>query len=150
MVDRTASLASVPLFAGLPRKTLERLSAGLVERHYPAGAEIVTEDRGGVAFFVIADGEADVWQGRGIAPGRTLRRGDSFGEIALIDGGARTATVRATIPSTCLAMTSWDFMAEVNGNIDLAVHLLKAMTARVRDLEARLAEAGRHRAGAPA
>ncbi len=140
MLDRINLLESVPLFAGLPKDTLERLDAGLVERRFPAGADIVTEDKGGVAFFVIVDGRAEVRHGEGATPVRALKRGDCFGEIAVIDGRARSATVRAAVPTTCLALTSWDFMAEVRSNIDLAVHLLKGMTARVRDLEARLAE----------
>lgn len=141
MADRISFLGSVSLFAGLPATTLERLDMLLVERQYPAGADIVTEDKGGVAFFVIADGRAEVRHGEGATPLRALKRGDCFGEIAVIDRGARSATIRAAVPTTCLALTSWDFMAEVQSNIDLAVHLLKVMTARVRDLEARLAEA---------
>ena len=141
MPDRIDFLEAVPLFAGLPRKALERLDTGFVERHYPAGADIVTEDRGGIAFFVIVDGHAEVRYGPSALPVRLLTRGDCFGEITVIDGRSRSATVRAAAPTTCLAITSWDFMAEVRGNIDLAVHLLKAMTARVRDLESRRAAA---------
>jgi CRP/FNR family cyclic AMP-dependent transcriptional regulator len=144
MPDHITLLASVPLFAGLPKKTLERLATLVVERHHPAGADIVTEDKGGVAFFVVVDGRAEVWHGEHATPVRALTRGDSFGEIAVIDGRARSATVRAAVPTTCLALTSWDFMAEVRSNIDLAVHLLQAMTARVRDLEAQLAAAEAH------
>jgi CRP/FNR family transcriptional regulator, cyclic AMP receptor protein len=141
MTNRIELLARVPLFAGLSKKTLERLDTGFVERQYPAGADIVTEDKGGIAFFVIVEGTAEILHRPGSAAVRTLKPGDCFGEIALIDGGARSATVRAAGPVTCLAMTSWDFMAEVRTNIDLAVHLLQVMTARVRDLEARRAEA---------
>jgi CRP-like cAMP-binding protein len=140
MPDRIELLESVPLFAGLPSDTLRRLDAEMVERHFPAGADIVTEDKGGVAFFVIVDGRAEVRHGEGATPVRALKRGDCFGEIAVIDGRARSATVRAAVPTTCLALASWDFMAEVRSNNNLAVHLLKVMTARVRDLEARLAE----------
>ena len=144
MPDRIDFLVAVPLFAGLPKKTLERLDTGFVERHYPAGADIVTEDKGGIAFFVIVDGRAEVRHGQSATPVRVLKRGDCFGEIAVIDGRGRSATVRAAVPTTCLAMTSWDFMAEVRGNVDLAVHLLKVMTARVRDLESLRAEAEAH------
>jgi CRP-like cAMP-binding protein len=144
MPDRIEFLSAVPLFAGLPKKTLEGLDTGFVERHYPAGADIVTEDRGGVAFFVIVDGRAEVRHGESATPVRALKRGDCFGEITVIDGRHRSATVRAAAPTTCLAITSWDFMAEVRGNIDLAVHLLKIMTSRVRDLELRRADAEAH------
>ena len=48
MPNRIDFLVTVPLFAGLPKQTLERLDTGLVERHYPAGADIVTEDKGGI------------------------------------------------------------------------------------------------------
>ena len=90
---------------------------------------------------MIVDGRAEVQHGESATPVRALKRGDCFGEIAVIDGRGRSATVRAALPTTCLAMTSWDFMAEVRGNVELAVHLLKVMTARVRDLESRRAEA---------
>ena len=68
MPDRIDLLESGPLLAGLPKDTLERLDAEMVERHFPAGADIVTEDKGGVAFFVIVDGRAEVRHGEGAGP----------------------------------------------------------------------------------
>jgi len=98
----------------------------------------VTEGEGGVGFFLIADGRAEVVHGHDGPPVRTLKRGDFFGEMALLDGGRRSATVRAADTTKCLVLTRWHFVAEVRQNADLAVELLEVMSQRVRDLESRL------------
>jgi CRP-like cAMP-binding protein len=134
-------LASVPLFAHLPAKAMGDLEKTAIERRYEPGADIVTEDTAGVAFFVISDGTAEVLH-PGIDNGvrTTLHKGDCFGEMALVDGLRRSATVRAVTPLTCLAVTRWDFLALVRSDAGLAVELLEAMTRRVRTLEGRIAE----------
>jgi signal-transduction protein with cAMP-binding, CBS, and nucleotidyltransferase domain len=134
-------LAAVPLFAHLPDKAIEDLDKTAVERRYDSGAEIVSEGEAGVAFFVINGGTAEVTHGCTNAAPVTLRPGDYFGEMALIDGQRRSATVRALTPVTCLALTRWDFRALVHADAGLAVSLLGAMSRRVRALEDQLAEA---------
>ena len=69
-----------------------------------------------------------------------MNAGNSFGEMAIVDGGPRTATITALTPVTCLALPRWDFIAEVRANGDFAMQLLEAMSARVRELEHRVAE----------
>lgn len=143
MAGNTALIASVPLFAKLPEKTIARIDQLMVEREFPAGSEIVIEGEGGVGFFLIAEGRAEVTQKAGEAAVRTLKRGDYFGELALLDGGPRTATVRAVDTVRCLVLTRWHFLAEVRTNSDLAVELLDSLSGRIRDLEARLEQANR-------
>ena len=143
MAGNTELIGSVPLFAKLPEKTIARIDQLVVEREFPAGSEIVIEGEGGVGFFVIADGRSEVINRAGEAPVRTLKRGDYFGELALLDGGPRTVTVRAADTVRCLVLTRWHFLAEVRTNSDLAVELLEALSARIRDLEARLEQANR-------
>ena len=133
-------LASVPLFADLPKETLDRLQRIAVEREYPAGAEIVSEGEVGAGFFLITKGAVEVSRGQGQTHLATRKRGDYFGEMALLDGRPRSASVRATEPTTCLVLTRWDFMAEVRQNPEIALELLEAMSRRVRDLEERLAD----------
>ena len=83
----------MPLFAGLEKRDLERIADSFKERNYSAGDTIAGEGQGGAGFFIIAEGTAKVTvQGEDRA---TLGPGDYFGEIALIDEGARTATVTA-------------------------------------------------------
>ncbi|MGI9111533.1 MAG: cyclic nucleotide-binding domain-containing protein [Gaiellaceae bacterium] len=128
-------LAQVPLFAGLTERNLKVLANSLKERSFGEGDTIAAEGKSGVGFFVIVEGEAAVsvdGKDRG-----TLRAGDHFGELALIDEGARTATVTAKTPLRCYAMTSWEFRPLVQENTTVAWHLLENLTKRLRAADAR-------------
>lgn len=140
MAARADMLASTPLFSHLSRKTLETISRPMTERTFKAGSEIVTEGEGGIGFFVITDGKAEVVHPGEDAPRATLGAGASFGEIALLDGGPRSATVRAVTDVTCLILTRWDFLAVLRSDAETGVELAEAMARRIRDLEARIAE----------
>ena len=140
MSDHDQLLSSVPLFANLPKETLDRLGRIFVERQFPAGAEIVKEGEVGAGFFLIKDGLVEVVSGPGQSSRGTFKKGEYFGDMALLDGKPRSATVRAVEPTTCLVMTRWDFVAEVRQNPDLALELLEEMSRRIRALEQRLAD----------
>ncbi len=128
-------LAQVPLFAGLKERNLKMLAESLKERSFVAGDTIAAEGKSGVGFFVIAEGEAAVSvDGQEKA---TLRAGDHFGELALIDDGSRTATVTATTPLRCYAMTSWEFRPLVQENATVAWHLLQNLAKLLRQASAR-------------
>ena len=130
-------LAQVPLFAGLKERNLKMLAESLRERSFAEGETIAAEGKSGVGFFVIAEGEASVSvDGKERA---TLRAGDHFGELALIDDGSRTATVTATTPLHCYAMTSWEFRPLVQENSTVAWHLLQNLTKRLREADSRSA-----------
>jgi CRP/FNR family cyclic AMP-dependent transcriptional regulator len=133
MADRTELLRQVPLFADLERKELEQIAASMKERTFTAGQEITEEGEHGVGFFVIEDGEAAVTV-RG-EPRATLRRGDYFGEIALIAQSDRTATVRAETELRCLGMTFWQFRPLVESNGTLAWRLLQALAKKLHSTE---------------
>ena len=133
-MDRGELLRQVPLFSGLERKELEQLAASMKERTFDEGQEITTEGEHGVGFFVIDDGEAGVTV-RGEQ--RTiLRRGDYFGEIALIAGSDRTATVTALTPLRCLGMTFWEFRPFVESNGRIAWTLLQSLAKQLHAIEA--------------
>ena len=94
-------LQHVPLFKGLDDKSLKNLSAEFTERKFSEGQELTAEGSGGAGFFVIESGTAKVTVDG--EDRRTLGPGDFYGEIALIDGGTRTATItalRATVSRT--------------------------------------------------
>lgn len=131
-------LASVPLFAKLPKKTIERFGRIVAEREFPAGTDIVTEGDASAAFFLITDGAVEVFRGPNRTPLATLKSGGFFGDMALLDGLPRSATVRATAPTKCLVMTRWDFLTEVRLNPEIALELLEVLSIRIRDLEKRL------------
>ena len=133
-MDRTELLRQVPLFAGLERKELEHLANSMKDRVFAEGQEVTTEGEHGVGFFVIQDGEASV-SVRGEQ--RTiLRRGDYFGEIALIAGSDRTATVTALTQLRCLGMTFWEFRPIVESNGRIAWTLLQSLAKQLHAIEA--------------
>lgn len=140
MAARADLLAASPLFSHLSPKTLETIARPMAERTFPAGAEIVTEGEGGIGFFVITAGKAEVVHPGENAPRATLGPGAAFGEIALLDGGPRSATVRAATAVTCLILTRWDFLAALRSDAEMGVELAEAMAKRIRDLEARISE----------
>ena len=130
MID---SLRTVPLFAELGTRDLRRLADSMKERSFAAGDEIVAQGKGGVGFFVILEGSARVSQD-GEDRGR-LTVGEYFGEMALIDGNLRTASVHADL--RCASMTSWNFRPFVRDHPDVAWSLLSALVKRVRDAQAK-------------
>ena len=129
-------LKHVPLFHGLSEKELKTLANNFTERTFTEGQELTHEGSGGVGFFVIETGEARVTvdgQER-----RMLGPGDYFGEIALIDGGLRTATITAVSDGTSYGLTPWQFRPLVETNASIAWPLLEAMAKRTREIEAQL------------
>ena len=123
-------LQRVPLFAGLEPRELERLSGSFKERTFSAGEPVAAEGEGGAGFFVIESGEASVTVRGGERD--KLGPGDYFGEIALIDEGARSATVTADSELRCYGLTSWEFRPLVEGNAGIAWKLLETMAKRLR------------------
>jgi CRP-like cAMP-binding protein len=133
-MDRGELLRQVPLFSGLERKELEHVANSMKERVFAEGQAITTEGEHGVGFFVIEDGEASVTV-RGEQ--RTiLRRGEYFGEIALIAGSDRTATVTALTELRCLGMTFWEFRPIVESNGKIAWTLLQSLAKQLHAIEA--------------
>src|SRR5438045_1662276 len=133
-------LRHVPLFTGLSQKELKTLADNFTQRTFREGTELTAEGQGGVGFFVIESGQALVTvDGRERA---TLGPGDYFGEIALIDGGLRTATITAVSDGTSYGLTPWQFRPLVETNASIAWPLLEAMAKRTRDIEAQLHSAG--------
>ena len=136
-------LAAVPLFSQLPRKDLIRISRAVVERNYKKGETIVKEGEQAVAFFVVTKGHVEVTTGTGPKKQKLseLGAGGIFGEMALLDGGPRVATVRAMDDCVCLVLSRWDFVAELRTNPQIAVAMLPIISGRLRDVEAKLAAA---------
>ena len=123
-------LRTVPLFAELSNRDLKRVAQTFKESRFSAGDVIAAEGRGGVGFFVIAEGEV-AYSVDGEETGRG-GPGDYFGEIALIDDGPRSATVTATTDVTAYGLTSWEFRPLVEENASIAWHLLEVLAQRLR------------------
>jgi CRP/FNR family transcriptional regulator, cyclic AMP receptor protein len=123
-------LKKVPLFSGLDEKELQAIASSMRERKFKAGDTVTQEGAGGVGFFVVGSGEADVNVG-GEAKG-SVGPGDYFGEIALINESPRTATLTARTDMVCYGMTPWDFRPLVESNSAIAWKLLTAMAEKMR------------------
>ena len=135
MTSMADSLRAVPLFAELSKRDLKRLADSMQELTFEPGKEVVTQGKGGVGFFVILDGAARVTQG-GQELGR-LAAGDYFGEMALIDGGDRAASIHAEGELRCAVMTTWTFRPFVKDHPDVGWALLTALVKRIRANETR-------------
>ena len=131
-------IRQVPLFANLSKSEMQGLSSSMKERQFDEGDTIAAEGATGVGFFIIDEGEATVSE-RGNEV-RTLKHGDYFGEVALIDDGARTATITAKTPLKCYGITSWEFRPLVEDNAKLAWTMLQTIARRLRDAEQRSSE----------
>jgi len=123
-------LKRVPLFAGLDNRELEQIAATMRERRFSSGDTVTEEGAGGAGFFVVESGEAEVsveGQLRG-----AIHAGDYFGEIALLTGSDRTATITAKTDMVCWGMTPWDFRPLVESNSTIAWKLLTAMADKLK------------------
>ena len=123
-------LKKVPLFVGLEKRELEQIAATMRERRFSEGDTVTEEGAGGAGFFIVESGQADI-QVEGEARG-TIGPGDYFGEIALLTGSDRTATIKATSDMVCWGMTPWDFRPLVESNSVIAWKLLTAMADKLR------------------
>jgi CRP/FNR family cyclic AMP-dependent transcriptional regulator len=124
-------LEGIGAFSGLSRQELEQLSGWTFEIEVPAGEELLKEGRLAHEFFVIEDGAVEVRQdGERIAE---LGAGDFFGEIALLEGGTRTATVVATTPLRLIVMSAQEFRRMEQELPAVADRVRSAVRARLSD-----------------
>ena len=121
MDDKLDLLERVPLFAGMSRADLEQLGRIVDEVEVPVGTVLAHEGRHEGYFYVIESGTVRIDQGGETI--NTMGPGDFLGEIALLDGGPRTATATAETPLRVLSMRNqvFDELLERAPNIRAAV-----------------------------
>lgn len=123
-------LRSVPLFSSLPDHDLKQVADRMKEVHFPSGTAVAKQGETGVGFHLLVEGTAEVSKnGTRLT---TLSHGGYFGEIGLIDGGVRSATVAAASDLTTLALVSWDFQPLLDNPV-FAKGLLLGLCRLVRD-----------------
>ena len=128
---QTSRLAAFPVFADLPAAELDALAAVMHVVRADAGRRVVTRDDYGTAVFFIEEGAADVLTDDG-EPVKRLGPGDTFGEIALLLTGQRTATIVAHTPMRLITLSGHEF---------------DRIRARVPELERSLRRLGVERSG---
>jgi hypothetical protein len=124
------SLVRVPLLSNLPEPDRDAIARLFTERTFAPGETVTKEGADAAAFYLIESGTATVTVGGAFR--RTLGAGDHFGEIALIDGRARSATVTADGELVCQGITLWDFQPLVQRNPTMAWTLLQTLAGMLR------------------
>ena len=130
-----AALERTPLFAGLDRERLDDVLSVGRRVSYEPGQAIVERGDPGDAMYIVVSGAAEVDVG-----GRyhRLERGDFFGEMAVLAGKPREATVKAVEPLEALQIPADGFQAFLSANPQLAVEMLKSLVERLREVQDRL------------
>lgn len=141
-IDKAAMLKNVALFEGLSDAHLRELAALGRVSTFPAGDEIIAqgdelaEEEDGI--YIILDGTVEVRRdatdaddGRHIA---SLGPTEFFGEMALLDGHPRSASVFATTDVLCLMLSRWDFQRQLRAYPEMAMRVLAVLSGRIRRL----------------
>jgi CRP/FNR family cyclic AMP-dependent transcriptional regulator len=129
-------LASVSLFSACSKKELQAVARASDQVDLAEGRALCEQGSIGREAFIILEGTAEVKRnGKKVA---TLKAGDTFGELALLDHGPRTATVTATTPLKVLVIGAREFAGVIDEVPPIAHKLLKALAALVRELDTKL------------
>jgi CRP/FNR family cyclic AMP-dependent transcriptional regulator len=136
MSDETKeALRAVPLFKDLSDKDLQRVVAISKEVRHRDGKPILEEDESAVGFHLILEGTAEASTSGDVV--NTMGRGDYFGEMSLIDGRPRSATVTARGEVTTLAIPTWNFNRLLDEHPEMMRALVIVLCDRIRYLSDR-------------
>ncbi len=140
--DRRIFLARVGIFEKCKNSDLKALARSCDEMVFAAGDVICQQGEKGAALFLLIEGAARVVEEKkdGEIPLAEIAAGDVVGELSVIDGEVRTATVRATQKTTCLVLTSWDLRATIRSRPEIALDILQMVIGRYRSLADKLKE----------
>ena len=131
--ERSALLASCPLFRDLDGDGLAAVDAAAVEADFPADRTIARQGEIGTGLFIVATGGVRV-----VRDGQVIARmgpGDFFGELSVLDGAPRNASVIADEPTTCIALATWDAERVLREQPGVALKILRELVARLRRTE---------------
>lgn len=130
--DVTSKLAKVPIFSGCSKRELQVISRASKEVTHKQGTVIAREGERGIGLFMILEGECRISIGGKTKA--TLGPGDFFGEVALLDGGPRTATVTAMTLVKLIGITGWVFRGLLMEHPAIALKTLEAVAGRLRQI----------------
>jgi CRP/FNR family cyclic AMP-dependent transcriptional regulator len=128
-------IRGIPIFSDLDDAAVKQLADDFMERQFAAGQSMATEGEGGLNFFVVESGSADVSVGGQVVG--TLGPGASFGEVALVDKSARSATVTATAAVRAYGLPVWSFRSFAESRPAVLWKLLELLAERLRAAESR-------------
>lgn len=128
--DWAEVLGALPLFGRLSQRQLRGLAKLAKVDEYSPGEVIVQKGERGDSFYLMLDGRAGV-----VGRARNLGPGDFFGELALIDGGPRSATVKATTGLRTMKLPRRAFVKAIQEDPRIGLAVMEELAARLRELE---------------
>ena len=132
-------LARVPIFAPLSKEQLAGLARLVVQRQFARGQVLIREGDTDAALYIVVSGQVSVTKrgASGVADLhlQTLGPGSFVGEMALLDGSPRSATVTALVATDCLVLTRWVFNTTLRSDPLIAVAMLPVLSQRVRQAD---------------
>jgi CRP/FNR family cyclic AMP-dependent transcriptional regulator len=135
-----ALMKATSIFSRMSEASLRSVLKSAVQKTSPAGTKIVQEGKGGVGFYLILEGKAEV-----IREGEKLAElgvGNFFGELSVIDGAPRTADVIAMTDTSCLVITQWAMKSLIENHPEIAQGMLAELVRRLRATDEVLHAAG--------
>jgi CRP-like cAMP-binding protein len=137
-LEKLLTQTDIPLFKGLSKRHLRRIARAAELLQHVGTVEVVHAGAPGDSFYVIVDGAAEYRALDGDTG--TLQPGDYFGELALIDGAPRAATVTSIGELTALRISRSSFLKLLRDEPAIAVGLLPGLVAIVRELQSQLSD----------
>lgn len=130
------TLKRVPLFSGLQSRHLKAIFKACTTRDYPAGEHLVEQGTQGIGLFIIESGKVQVTKERQDGSRIAIAShgpGEVIGEMAILDGAARSATVTALEACRCLVLPSWSFQSIMEAHPEVALGILPVIVKRFRE-----------------
>lgn len=133
--EMVAMLANVPLFQGLNNRQLKQIASRLVPRTYQPDQAILTQGKSGFGMFMIISGRAEAVVELADGSKTVVNEfgpNDFFGEVTMLDGGPRTASVIACEETECLILDRIQFIALMHDDAKMASEIAIELAKRVR------------------
>lgn len=129
-------LQGIPLFAGLPSGQLQSIADKCSTRTFKAGTILFRENEIGTTFYLVLSGAIKIYTTNKHGEDKImsiLAVGDSFGELALLDGKPRSATAQAIEDTKVLSLAAKPFQLLLKEHFDINLNILKQLSARLRE-----------------
>ena len=133
--EMVSFLANVPLFQGLNNRQLKQIASRFVPRTYEPDQAIVSQGKSGFGMFMIVSGHAEVVLELSDGSKSVVNEfgpTDFFGEVSMLDGGPRTASVIASEKTECLVLGRVEFISLLHSDAEMATDIAAALAKRLR------------------
>lgn len=145
-MEREKMLKGAELFSALSERYLKQLASSCRERTFAKGELLVKQGEPGVGIFIIISGKVKVVKETSTGEKFDIAvhgPGEFIGEMTVLDGAPRSASVIAEEETKCLLLTSWDFNAAMKTHPEIALEVLPVVVKRFRETNNKLLEIGR-------